>query len=131
MTGTKHHHHDLPAHFTDPVCGMSTDRENEFTRYDHDGKPYYFCGEHCLTKLKSNLKPFDGINDAPALAQAQVVIAMESAGFTLVKGDLAVSSGPGSLPAPPSTTHCACRWLPEYSIHSWVFFWHPLSQRRP
>ena len=40
--------------FTDPVCGMSTDREGEFSRFDHEGKPYYFCSAHCLAQFKNN-----------------------------------------------------------------------------
>ena len=40
--------------FKDPVCGMSTDKEGEFSRYDYDGKPYYFCSTHCLIQFKNN-----------------------------------------------------------------------------
>ncbi len=61
MTDAQHRHHRDNEHphgqkmiFTDPVCGMSTDREDEFSRLDHDGKPYYFCSAHCLAQFKSN-----------------------------------------------------------------------------
>ena len=60
MDAQHHHHiHNEQPHgqkmiFTDPVCGMSTDREGEFSRYDHEGQPYYFCSAHCLAQFKSN-----------------------------------------------------------------------------
>ncbi|HSH13183.1 MAG TPA: HAD-IC family P-type ATPase, partial [Desulfurivibrionaceae bacterium] len=48
------HHPAPPVNFTDPVCGMSTEREDRFRRYDHAGQPYYFCSEHCLNKFKED-----------------------------------------------------------------------------
>jgi Cu+-exporting ATPase len=56
--------HDHPAkeesQYRDPVCGMSTDREDQFIRHTHDGKSYYFCSDHCLTKFKADPEKFTG-----------------------------------------------------------------------
>ena len=52
------HHSGQQTKVTDPVCGMSTDKQGEFSRYDYDGKTYYFCSEHCLNKFKNNPDEF-------------------------------------------------------------------------
>jgi len=52
------HPHDSAQNVTDPVCGMSTDRVDEFTRFDHQGIHYYFCSTHCLEKFKKNPEAF-------------------------------------------------------------------------
>ena len=44
--------------FIDPVCGMSTDQEGKYLRLDYEGKPYYFCGKHCLEKFKNDPETF-------------------------------------------------------------------------
>jgi Cu+-exporting ATPase len=50
-----HNHHEATeTKFTDPVCGMSTDDPNAFQPFKQDGKTYFFCSEHCLTKFKSD-----------------------------------------------------------------------------
>ena len=37
----------------DPVCGMKVTEGSNF-RYEHSGKTYYFCSEHCLHKFKAD-----------------------------------------------------------------------------
>jgi Cu+-exporting ATPase len=38
----------------DPVCGMRTNRRDEFIQYEHEGTSYYFCSKHCLKKFKDS-----------------------------------------------------------------------------
>jgi len=38
---------------------MSTDREDEFTMFDYQGVPYYFCSEHCQQKFRDNPGAYD------------------------------------------------------------------------
>ena len=47
-------HNYNPDSATDPVCGMSSERKTDFTRYDYDGESYYFCSKSCLAKFKVN-----------------------------------------------------------------------------
>jgi uncharacterized membrane protein YraQ (UPF0718 family)/YHS domain-containing protein len=35
---------------TDPVCGMKVDRTKAL-RLEHDGRTYYFCSEHCMSRF--------------------------------------------------------------------------------
>ena len=36
---------------TDPVCGMSVTVNTDAITREHDGKTYYFCGDHCATNF--------------------------------------------------------------------------------
>jgi Cu+-exporting ATPase len=44
--------------FKDLVCGMTTDDPDAYQHYDHDGKTYYFCSDHCQTKFKTDPEGF-------------------------------------------------------------------------
>ncbi len=46
--GKKEHQHsdENKGQYTDPVCGMSTDKEGEFIHHKHEGRSYYFCSAH-------------------------------------------------------------------------------------
>src|SRR5918993_2347973 len=39
---------------TDPICGMNVEPNNAAGKHEHDGKAYYFCSKHCLTKFKED-----------------------------------------------------------------------------
>ncbi|MEN8232134.1 MAG: heavy metal translocating P-type ATPase [Thermodesulfobacteriota bacterium] len=47
-----------PSEFKDPVCSMTTDDPDAYQPYEHNGKTYYFCSEHCLTKFKTDPEGF-------------------------------------------------------------------------
>jgi len=60
MTKTIHkhqdhsHNHTRLDHFTDPVCGMSTEDPSSFSKYAYEGSSYYFCSGHCLDRFKED-----------------------------------------------------------------------------
>ncbi len=63
------HSNENKKQFTDPVCGMSTDKEGEFIHHQHDGRSYYFCSEHCLAKFKTEPDSFTGHEEAAPMVQ--------------------------------------------------------------
>ena len=46
------------SEFQDPICGMTTDDPDAYMPYEHNGKTYYFCSDHCLTKFKTDPEGF-------------------------------------------------------------------------
>jgi Cu+-exporting ATPase len=43
-----------PLTFQDPICGMKTVDPDAYQPYGYNGKTYYFCSDHCLTKFKTD-----------------------------------------------------------------------------
>jgi len=93
--------HDHPSEeeksrYTDPVCGMSTDQEDQFIRHKHDGKSYYFCSDHCLTKFKADPGTFTGREEkAPPAAEHTHE---DSRVYTCPMHPEVEQQGPGSCP---------------------------------
>ncbi|PJM78957.1 ATPase [Bifidobacterium scaligerum] len=54
MDMNMHMHHAAPTEgetATDPVCGMTVAVNADAITREHDGKTYYFCGEHCANNF--------------------------------------------------------------------------------
>jgi Cu+-exporting ATPase len=132
MTETEHHHleketdhaHDKQTNYSDPVCGMSTEDADSFTRHEHEGKDYYFCSGRCLEKFKKNPGEFLGKKSGPApeaLEKKQV----GGKQYTCPMHPEIVRESPGSCPkcgmalepmtpeAPASRTEYTCPMHPE------------------
>ena len=60
-----HPHHDQEKLFIDPVCGMTTEDERDFTSYEYEGQSYYFCSDHCLTKFKEDPEKYNSTKESP------------------------------------------------------------------
>jgi len=102
VTETEHQHHeehqqDRQTNYSDPVCGMSTEDPDAFTRYDHEGKNYYFCSDHCLEKFKTNPSEFLGKKSGPSTEamEKKPVIGRQ---YTCPMHPEIVQEGPGSCP---------------------------------
>ena len=48
------------AEVKDPVCGMTISPEEAAGTAEYNGKTYYFCSEHCLTKFKADPGKYAG-----------------------------------------------------------------------
>nr|WP_241229891.1 heavy metal translocating P-type ATPase [Tsuneonella rigui] len=51
---------------TDPVCGMKVDSRTSPHRFEHDGKPYWFCSASCLAKFSADPEPYLSGSDSGA-----------------------------------------------------------------
>jgi Cu+-exporting ATPase len=79
--------------FTDLVCGMKTDDPDAYRQYEHDGKIYYFCSDHCLTKFKTD--PEGYISGKKQLESDEPV---EGQQYTCPMDPEIVQDHPGSCP---------------------------------
>jgi P-type Cu+ transporter len=52
---------------TDPVCGMKVDPKNSAGREEYNGRTYYFCSSHCLTKFRQEAGRFVAVAGQAAL----------------------------------------------------------------
>ncbi len=60
QSASQQHSHDSTTKVTDPVCGMSTNHAEEFTKITYQDSSYYFCSTRCLEKFKGNPEKFLG-----------------------------------------------------------------------
>jgi Cu+-exporting ATPase len=127
MTGTEHNHHaGRQATFTDPVCGMSTDKEGEFIHFDHNGKPYYFCSEGCLNEFRN--KPEQFLSKGPDVSrEKKEEKAVPGRQYTCPMHPEIVQDGPGSCPKcgmalePRTINLDEDEKNPEYDYMRWRF----------
>lgn len=91
------HNHDNAKSYVDPVCGMSTDDEHDFTPYEHEGQTYYFCSDHCLKKFKDN--PIKYLPEQPGdKAEKKKEKAVSGRQYTCPMHPEIVQEGPGNCP---------------------------------
>src|SRR5664279_5366910 len=81
----------VPPAAVDPVCGMSVDPATDDERFEHNGKPFYFCCGGCRTKFAA----------APATyltAQPQPPASVAGGVYTCPMHPEVRQDGPGSCP---------------------------------
>jgi len=118
------HHHDKQTNYSDPVCGMSTEDPDAFTKYDYEGNNYYFCSDHCLEKFKINPGEFLGKKSGLA-AEAMEKKSVIGRQYTCPMHPEIIEGDPGSCPkcgmalepvtpeVPASRTEYTCPMHPE------------------
>jgi Cu+-exporting ATPase len=57
--------------YRDPVCGMTTEDEKAYQKYEYKGNTYYFCSDHCLEKFKSDPGKYAQVSMAPPMEKAR------------------------------------------------------------
>jgi Cu+-exporting ATPase len=106
MAGRKHQHqdgqhahrHGRQTHVADPVCGMGAEDADSFSRYEHEGQDYYFCGDHCLEKFKKNPGDFLAKQTGAPAESAQNDKAVTGRKYTCPMHPEIGKGGPGFCP---------------------------------
>jgi len=79
----------------DPVCGMDVEPESAAGSYEHAGRVYYFCCDHCLERFKAD--PAQFLTDA-AVPQAQAEPVGKGGTYTCPMDPEVNQSVPGACP---------------------------------
>lgn len=96
----------------DPVCGMTVDTATATFTHEHEGRTFYFCSDHCLTKFRDNpsaymgddadaRRPKDKSKDEPALedtVEPPVEDTVEGTLYTCPMHPEVVEDHPGDCP---------------------------------
>lgn len=53
----------------DPVCGMTVDPDSAAGTFEHKGKTYYFCSQHCVDKFRNDSERFLTNSFKPTMVQ--------------------------------------------------------------
>ncbi|HDZ75879.1 MAG TPA: YHS domain-containing protein, partial [Desulfobacteraceae bacterium] len=112
-----HKHQDRKAQYVDPVCGMNTADPSAFAPYEHDGKTYYFCSDHCLAKFKSDPDSYTGGDEESSEGSAYTCpmhpeIVQDGPG-TCPKCGMALEPVTPAAPTPTTKTEYTCPMHPE------------------
>lgn len=43
---------------TDPVCGMTIEKEDAVATVEHEGNTYYFCSKDCAEEFEENAEDY-------------------------------------------------------------------------
>jgi heavy metal translocating P-type ATPase len=89
------HHAEQPKPFVDPVCGMSTEDETAYKRYEYAGQSFFFCSDHCLEKFRQTPDIFMGERQEP---QGPTAAPDTNAIYTCPMHPEVEQLGPGSCP---------------------------------
>jgi Cu+-exporting ATPase len=57
----------------DLVCGMTVNPEGAAGKFEHEGKTYYFCSQHCLHKFSANPENYINKKSFEPMPQTQLV----------------------------------------------------------
>jgi Cu+-exporting ATPase len=78
----------------DPICGMDVDISPASLQHEHNGKTYYFCSEHCLTKFKTDPEGYISSKKQPSTDEEPVAVRQ----YTCPMDPEIVQDHPGSCP---------------------------------
>ena len=96
MTSVKVEANEPPASavVVDPVCGMTVDPERTPFRWQHEGRPYFFCSVSCRQRFQESPEAFQERSGPPSSAPA----ALPGTTYTCPMHPQIVRPGPGTCP---------------------------------
>jgi len=121
ITGVQEEQGGEASEVKDPVCGMTTDDPDSWTKQEHDRRTYYFCSKHCLEKFKEDPEKFISGEQQKHSDEEHV----EGMKYTCPMDPEIVQDHPGSCPkcgmalelmspaAPATRTEYTCPMHPE------------------